>query len=180
MVRGNVFSFFLETLALKVYVYPRGINFKNIKPIKDGQFQNMAVTSLRWRWCLLLVLLCMLPSSSVNLSSICCFQDNDTRLERLGSNSTVLIVDSFFCPAFLEFLEQFSASATDHVIDDMRVFNRLFKDNPNNDDEVKEAYRYAFKDFTTWNRTINYYRCTTYNNSLEFLESKENADKESF
>ena len=122
MVRGNVFSFFLETLALKVYVYPRGINFKNIKPIKDGQFQNMAVTSLRWRWCLLLVLLCMLPSSSVNLSSICCFQDNDTRLERLGSNSTVLIVDSFFCPAFLEFLEQFSASATDHVIDDVRSF----------------------------------------------------------
>ena len=66
------------------------------------------------------------------------------------------------------------------MVDDMRVFNRLFKDNPNNDDEVKEAYRYAFKDFTTWNRTINYYRCTTYNNSLELLESKENADKESF
>ena len=29
------------------------------------------------------------------------------------------------------------------------------------DEEVKEAYRYAFRDFKTWNRTINYYRATT-------------------
>ena len=33
----------------------------------------------------------------------------------------------------------------------------------NKDDEVLEAYRYAFRDFKTWKSTINYYRCTTYN-----------------
>merc|ERR1712079_603190 len=45
----------------------------------------------------------------------------------------------------------------------------MFKDNPNNDEAVKEAYRYAFRDYKTWNRTINYYRCTTYRNTTELM-----------
>merc|ERR1711992_52253 len=45
----------------------------------------------------------------------------------------------------------------------------MFKDNPNNDEAVKEAYRYAFRDYKTWNRTINYYRCTTYRNTIELM-----------
>jgi len=61
------------------------------------------------------------------------------------------------------------------MTEDMASFNRLFKDNPNNDDEVKEAYRFAFRDFKTWNRTINYYRCTTKEINNEFM--KNNKDK---
>ena len=59
------------------------------------------------------------------------------------------------------------------MADDMKSFDILFKDNPNNDDEIKEAYRYAFRDFTTWNRTINYYRCTTKNISQSKFGSYE-------
>ena len=59
------------------------------------------------------------------------------------------------------------------MADDMRSFDVLFKDNPNNNDEVKEAYRYAYRDFTAWNRTINYYRCTTTNKSLGYFSSSE-------
>ena len=79
-------------------------------------------TMIRWCWCVLLSCICMVASSAVNLSNICCFKDNDVRLEQLGTNSSVLIVDSFFCPGFLKFLEQFSASATDHVIDNVQGF----------------------------------------------------------
>ena len=51
----------------------------------------------------------------------------------------------------------------DMMLDDIKIFDGIFKDNPKNDEGVREAYKYAFRDFTTWNRTINYYRCTTYN-----------------
>jgi len=56
------------------------------------------------------------------------------------------------------------------MMDDIKSFDALFKDNHNKDDEVMEAYRYAFRDFKTWNRTINYYRCTTYNATRDLLE----------
>jgi len=63
------------------------------------------------------------------------------------------------------------------LADDIRSFDALFKDNPNNDEEVKEAYRFAFKDFKTWNRSINYYRCTTYNRTNEFLGWRGGSDQ---
>ena len=72
----------------------------------------------------------------------------------------------FQCPVFPEL---------SMMAEDMAAFNRLFKDNPNNDDEVKEAYRFAFRDYKTWNRTINYYRCTTTNRNEQFM--KDNVDK---
>ena len=31
------------------------------------------------------------------------------------------------------------------MADDMKGFDGMFKDNPNNDEAVKEAYRYAFR-----------------------------------
>ena len=58
------------------------------------------------------------------------------------------------------------------MLDDIKIFDPLFKDNPNNDQDVKETYRYAFRDFKTWNRTINYYRCTTYNATAELMGGK--------
>ena len=61
------------------------------------------------------------------------------------------------------------------MAEDMATFNKLFKDNPNNDENVREAYRFAFGDYKTWTRTINYYRCTTMNMSEDFL--KNNKDK---
>jgi len=61
------------------------------------------------------------------------------------------------------------------MAEDMASFNKLFKDNPNNDEEVMEAYRFAFRDFTTWNRSINYYRCTTMKKFENFL--KDNKSK---
>jgi len=61
------------------------------------------------------------------------------------------------------------------MAEDMAAFNRLFKDNPNNDETVKEAYRFAFRDYKTWNRTINIYRCTTMKMWSEFF--KQNKDK---
>jgi len=38
------------------------------------------------------------------------------------------------------------------------------------DEEAVEAWKYAFKDYTTWNSTINYYRATTHNEAKEFFE----------
>ena len=34
----------------------------------------------------------------------------------------------------------------------------MFEDNQNNDEAVIEAYKFAFRYYETWNRTINYYR----------------------
>jgi len=61
------------------------------------------------------------------------------------------------------------------MAEDMASFTRLFKDNPNNDDAVKEAYKFAFRDYATWNRTINYYRCTTMKIFEDFI--KDNKSK---
>ena len=58
------------------------------------------------------------------------------------------------------------------MMDDIKSFDVLFKDNHNKDEEVLEAYRYAFRDFQSWNRTINYYRCTTYNASQELMTGR--------
>ena len=57
--------------------------------------------------------------------------------------------------------------------DDIKAFDALFRDNKNNDEEVKEAYRYAFRDFKTWNRTINYYRATTSSKTQELLRPSD-------
>ena len=59
------------------------------------------------------------------------------------------------------------------MADDIKAFDVLFKDNKNNDEGVKEAYRYAFRDFKTWNRTINYYRATTSSKTQELLKPSD-------
>ena len=46
--------------------------------------------------------------------------------------------------------------------DDIRSFDMIFDENERNDEEVKEVYRYAYRDYKTWNRTINYYRASMY------------------
>ena len=60
------------------------------------------------------------------------------------------------------------------LAEDMRCFARLFKD-VNKDEETLEAYKYAFKDFTAWNRPLNYYRMTTTKKFADFL--KINKDR---
>ena len=56
------------------------------------------------------------------------------------------------------------------LAEDMACFARLFKQCPaNQDEETLEAYKYAFKDFTAWNRPLNYYRMTTTKKFKEFL-----------
>lgn len=40
-------------------------------------------------------------------------------------------------------------------------------------DEVVEAYKYAFREFSTWNRAINYYRCAASKESKEFFAKPE-------
>jgi len=72
----------------------------------------------------------------------------------------------FQCPIFPEL---------GMLMEDIKCFDRFFEDNPNNDAEVKEAYRYAFRDYTAWNRTINYYRATTLQATEQFF--KENQSK---
>ena len=59
------------------------------------------------------------------------------------------------------------------MADDIKAFDVLFKDNKNNDEEVKEAYRYAFRDFKTWNRTINFYRATTSSKTQQLLKPSD-------
>lgn len=46
------------------------------------------------------------------------------------------------------------------MAEDMAFFKRIFRDaGLHEDTEMLEAYKYAFRDYKTWNRTINYYRC---------------------
>ena len=62
------------------------------------------------------------------------------------------------------------------LAEDMSCFKRLFKPcNVNQDEETLEAYKYAFKDFTAWNRPLNYYRMTTTKKFADFL--KINKDR---
>ena len=62
------------------------------------------------------------------------------------------------------------------LAEDMRCFARLFKD-VNKDEETLEAYKYAFKDFTAWNRPLNYYRMTTTKKFEEFLKTNKDRYK---
>ena len=61
----------------------------------------------------------------------------------------------FFQVPFLPELQMLS--------EDMKAFDTMFEDNQNNDEAVIEAYKLAFRDYETWNRTINYYRCLIVN-----------------
>ena len=64
------------------------------------------------------------------------------------------------------------------LAEDMRCFTRLFKPcNVNQDEETLEAYKYAFKDFTAWNRPLNYYRMTTTKQFKDFLTSNKDRFK---
>jgi pimeloyl-ACP methyl ester carboxylesterase len=59
------------------------------------------------------------------------------------------------------------------LAEDMAAFKRLFKGVVNLDDETMEAYKYAFKDFASWNRPLNYYRMTTTERFKNFLETNK-------
>ena len=62
------------------------------------------------------------------------------------------------------------------LAEDMSCFKRLFGPcNVNQDEETLEAYKFAFKDFTAWNRPLNYYRMTTTKKFTDFL--KNNKDR---
>jgi len=54
------------------------------------------------------------------------------------------------------------------LMEDISIMNANMKDAKEKDSEVLEAYKYAFRDFTTWNRGINYYRAALTNKGLEF------------
>ena len=70
----------------------------------------------------------------------------------------------------------FAKKSTSRHMEDMACFKRLFK-NVNQDEEVLEAYKYAFKDFTAWNRPLHYYRMTTTKKFKEFLTSNKDRYK---
>lgn len=87
--------------------------------------QDIYQMPVRVRWQVGLVLLsalCLNLAQCVDISNICCFQDNDVRVERLGNSSSMLIVNGFFCPAFLDFVQRFAASATRHATGDTSSF----------------------------------------------------------
>jgi len=54
---------------------------------------------------------------------------------------------------------------------DMELLGKLLKTVEHDNEEVVEAWKYAFKDYTTWNSTINYYRATTLDKAKSFLEN---------
>ena len=56
------------------------------------------------------------------------------------------------------------------LAEDMRIFKKMFK-KVNQDEETIEAYKYAFRDYTAWNRPLNYYRMTTTKEFKTFLEA---------
>jgi pimeloyl-ACP methyl ester carboxylesterase len=62
--------------------------------------------------------------------------------------------------------------------EDMGFFNQILGDaGLHKDEELLEAFKYAFRDFKTWNRTINYYRSLMKNqekNKSEFGELYKN------
>eukprot|EP00092_Neocalanus_flemingeri_P011589 GFUD01012490.1.p1 GENE.GFUD01012490.1~~GFUD01012490.1.p1 ORF type:complete len:340 (+),score=69.82 GFUD01012490.1:169-1188(+) len=57
------------------------------------------------------------------------------------------------------------------LMEDIKIMEGQMKDAKEKDKEVLEAYKYAFRDFTTWNRAINYYRGLATNKSVEFGKS---------
>jgi len=56
---------------------------------------------------------------------------------------------------------------------DMESVGKIFKNSGFEDDEESlEAWKYAFKDFTTWNCSINWYRALVLNKRQEFFNQK--------
>jgi len=61
---------------------------------------------------------------------------------------------------------------------DMGVLAAIFKNSGfEKDEEALEAWKYAFKDFTTWNCAINWYRALTLNKHREFFQQKSFESK---
>ena len=54
------------------------------------------------------------------------------------------------------------------LMEDVMIMNGNMKDAKEKDPEVLEAYKYVFRDFTAWNRGINYYRAVLTNKGMEF------------
>jgi len=68
----------------------------------------------------------------------------------------------FQCPVLPELLA---------MSEDSAQLNSLLKDARLPDhQEVLEAYKFAFRDYTTWNRAINYYRCAASKRSRQWVE----------
>jgi len=65
------------------------------------------------------------------------------------------------------------------MAEDMATFKRLFKQVGSmvEDEETIEAYKFAFKDFTSWNRPLNYYRMTTTAKCQDFFEANKEKYK---
>lgn len=56
---------------------------------------------------------------------------------------------------------------------DMESFKIFFKDSGcETDEEMMEAFKYAFRDYSTWNRTINYYRNRMSKSFIKEIRSK--------
>ena len=57
------------------------------------------------------------------------------------------------------------------LMEDVAVMNGNMKDAKEKDPDVLEAFKYVFKDFTAWNRGINYYRAALSNKGRKFSQS---------
>jgi len=57
------------------------------------------------------------------------------------------------------------------LMEDVMIMNGNMKDAKEKDPEVLEAYKFVFKDFTAWNRGINYYRAVLTNKGMEFSKN---------
>ena len=53
------------------------------------------------------------------------------------------------------------------LMEDISFLDSNMEEAKEKDTEVLEDYKYAFRDFTTWNSVINYYRADFTNNGLE-------------
>ena len=54
------------------------------------------------------------------------------------------------------------------LMEDVAIMNANMKDAQEKDPDVLEAFKYVFKDFTAWNRGINYYRAALSNKGRKF------------
>jgi len=76
---------------------------------------------------------------------------NDTRKTNFEQVLKSWYIIFFQCPVLPEL---------NCMAEDMAFFKRIFGDaGLDQDIELLEAFKYAFRDYKTWNRTINYYRC---------------------
>merc|ERR1712051_251390 len=68
----------------------------------------------------------------------------------------------FQCPVLPELLA---------MSEDSAQLNSLLKDAKLVDhQEVVEAYKFAFREYATWNRAINYYRCAASKRSRQWMD----------